>query len=64
MDKDEILGVEEVTEDNLVCHNCLWRGNQHGYNVVKCAMYEVKPFAVIGGDKNTKCESYTNEEEA
>ena len=64
MDKNEILGATEVTEDDLVCHDCLWRGNQHGYNTTRCEMYEVKPFAILGGDRTTECESYRNEEEA
>lgn len=64
MDKNEILGSIEITEDNLVCNDCIWRGNQHGYNVIKCEMYEVKPFAVLGGNKTTECEVYTYEEDA
>lgn len=50
-----------LTEDTMVCYDCIWRGAPAGYPSGRCIMFQRKPFAVLGKDHDGICPSYEQE---
>lgn len=62
MDPNEKLAYVPLTEKDLICEDCLWRGEQEGLVVSKCLVYkDLKPLHVLSKGKQAKCSEYTKE---
>lgn len=63
-DKDEKLGGRLITEDDMICVNCVFKGFPEGMPPTKCMIYpNGKPMDVIGRAKNVTCPAYKSEED-
>lgn len=52
-----------VTEQDMVCYNCIFRGELQKYPSSKCLIYNIKPFNILGGNKTTKCPAFEKDED-
>lgn len=65
MDKSEMMGGKLVTEQDMICNDCIWRA-ELGEDMPpsKCRQYPSgKPLSIIAGVPNANCEEKVTEEE-
>jgi len=63
MDKDEVLGSRLITEQDMICKDCIWNGEQEDMVPSMCMKYNLKPLNILSRVTNVECDYLTTQED-